>query len=213
MSCAIIPNQLRFWLNDSQPRPVSRGAEGEEVGRFALNDIPPALRGNSIEDRESVVFFFSLFFLLFPPPFIQRDKYCRFIIEIKIESGERGKRQQVSFLFSSGSGSGAGFSRVFEFWRSSMNVEFEIRATNWIFLFWFEWRGGESRRLITRRYSISLAIKRLLIHVCMHPAVSRFSHKHLICNNEDGRSVLNRGNSEDRKENGTRFWKHLPCKF
>lgn len=91
------------------------GAEGEEVGRFALNDIPPALRGNSIEDRESVVFFFSLFFLLFPPPFIQRDKYCRFIIEIKIESGERGKRQQVSFLFSSGSGSGAGFSRVFEF--------------------------------------------------------------------------------------------------
>lgn len=29
----------------------------------------------------------------------------------------------------------------------------------------------------------------------MHPAVSRFSHKHLICNNEDGRSVSNRGNS------------------
>lgn len=45
------------------------------------------------------------------------------------------------------------------------------------------------------RYSISLAIKRLLIYVCMHPAVSRFSHKHLICNNEDGRSVSNRGNS------------------
>lgn len=39
---------------------VEGGAEGEEVGRFALNDIPPALRGNSIEDRESVVFF-SLF--------------------------------------------------------------------------------------------------------------------------------------------------------
>lgn len=64
---------------------------------------------------------------------------------------------------------------------------------------WF--RGRESHRVpfITRRYSISLAIKRLLIHVCMHPAVSRFSHKHLICNNEDGRSVSNRGNSGGRK--------------
>lgn len=40
--------------------PAAPSVEGEEVGRFALNDIPPALRGNSIEDRESVVFF-SLF--------------------------------------------------------------------------------------------------------------------------------------------------------
>lgn len=57
---------------------VEGGAEGEEVGRFALNDIPPALRGNSIEDRESVVFFFSLFFLLFLSPFYSTRQILSF---------------------------------------------------------------------------------------------------------------------------------------
>lgn len=52
--------------------PAAPSVEGGGEGRFALNDIPPALRVAIVSKTECLACIFLLFFLT-PPPFIHRQ--------------------------------------------------------------------------------------------------------------------------------------------
>lgn len=72
--------------------PAAPSVEGREGGRFALNDIPPALRVAIVSKTESLACIFLLFFLL-PlslSPLLFIDKYCRFIFIRRNEKIKRG---------------------------------------------------------------------------------------------------------------------------